>query len=210
MRHFFIFAGVVMATMCLQCCEEHSDIYDNSLRVGNILLDNSKVITPELYDSTKDNPVGVIFYADREATLVVGMCDLGNYAYSTELVKFKNASSSIDTMDGKASTATLVMTDYETPAADAAVAYSPGIAGWHLPSAYELRLLAFSSKEVNKSLEKIGGQPLTDEQYVSSSQDGSSEDNSIAFCYCVSLEKGLVTSSMKTVEHPVRPVMIIK
>ena len=50
-------------------CEEHSDEFDGSLRVGNILLADNSVVSPQGYDADGQQAVGVIFYCNRDTAL---------------------------------------------------------------------------------------------------------------------------------------------
>ncbi len=47
-------------------CEEHTDEFDGSLRVGNILLADNSVVSPQGYDADGQQAVGVIFYCNRD------------------------------------------------------------------------------------------------------------------------------------------------
>ena len=61
-------------------CEEHTDEYDGSLRVGNILLADNSVVSPQGYDADGQQAVGVIFYCNRDTALVISTHELGCYA----------------------------------------------------------------------------------------------------------------------------------
>ena len=50
----------------LTSCEEHTDEYDGSLRVGNILLADNSVVSPQGFDSNCDKAVGGIVYTNRD------------------------------------------------------------------------------------------------------------------------------------------------
>lgn len=66
-------------------CEEHTDEFDGSLRVGNILLADNSVVSPQGYDADGQQAVGVIFYCNRDTALVVSTHELGSYAYADSL-----------------------------------------------------------------------------------------------------------------------------
>ena len=66
-------------------CEEHTDEYDGSLRVGNILLADNSVVSPQGYDAEGKQAVGVIFYCNRDTALVISTHELGSYAYADSL-----------------------------------------------------------------------------------------------------------------------------
>jgi hypothetical protein len=56
----------------------------------------------------------------------------------------------------------------------------------------------------------IGGDDFSAGQYISSSQDGSSSENSEVYYLSVSLKTGFVTSTLKTKHGIVRPVLRIQ
>jgi hypothetical protein len=74
----------------LTSCEEHSDIYDNTLKVGNIYLSNDRVVSPEGYNPDTDDAVGVIFFVKEDTALVVGKQEMGSYIYSDSLGTIPN------------------------------------------------------------------------------------------------------------------------
>ena len=55
-------AMMAVCLMALVSCEEHTDIYDNRVSVGNILLSDNTLISPYGYDKDCHQAVGVVFY----------------------------------------------------------------------------------------------------------------------------------------------------
>ena len=68
------YAAMLMMTVAVMggmtSCEEHTDEFDGSLRVGNILLADNSVVSPQGYDADGQQAVGVIFYCNRDTALV--------------------------------------------------------------------------------------------------------------------------------------------
>ena len=56
----------------------------------------------------------------------------------------------------------------------------------------------------------IGGEPFSDGQYVSSTQDGSSSESEQMYYLSVAVRSGFVTSTIKTTPGRVRPVLRIR
>ena len=100
-------------------CEEHTDEFDGSLRVGNILLADNSVVSPQGYDADGQQAVGVIFYCNRDTALVVSTHELGSYAYADSLGTVGSVDSDSRTLCGAENTAALLVSEIPTPAAEA-------------------------------------------------------------------------------------------
>ena len=195
-------------------CSEHElaniDYAGGMLQVGNILLSNNTVKTPAKFKPATDNAVGVIFYASKDTAYVVAKEELGPFRYADANTNINSVSTSVSLLNGKANTAALLAdTKTNTPAAQAATAYDGVVTGWYLPSVAELKILSTYRNTVAASMALIGGDAFSDEQYASSTQDGTSTANTEMYYYCVSLIKGFVTSNEKTNTARVRPVLMI-
>ena len=110
----------------LTSCEEHSDIYDNTLKVGNIYLSNDRVVSPEGYNPDTDDAVGVIFYVHEDTTLVVGKQEMGNYIYSDSLGTIPNVVNDAISLSGMQNTAAIRASEFAKhfPALTAPLAWS--------------------------------------------------------------------------------------
>ena len=163
-------------------CEEHTDEFDGSLRVGN----------------------------NRDTALVVSTHELGSYAYADSLGTVGSVDSDSRTLCGAENTAALLVSEIPTPAAEAVADFRSPMASWALPSAGELRALASMLPVVENSMRMIGGEPFSDGQYVSSTQDGSSSESEQMYYLSVAVRSGFVTSTIKTTPGRVRPVLRIR
>lgn len=191
-------------------CEEHTDEFDGSLRVGNILLADNSVVSPQGYDADGQQAVGVIFYCNRDTALVVSTHELGSYAYADSLGTVGSVDSDSRTLCGAENTAALLVSEIPTPAAEAVADFRSPMASWALPLAGELRALASMLPVVENSMRMIGGEPFSDGQYVSSTQDGSSSESEQMYYLSVAVRSGFVTSTIKTTPGRVRPVLRIR
>jgi hypothetical protein len=191
-------------------CEEHTDEFDGSLRVGNILLADNSVVSPQGYDADGQQAVGVIFYCNRDTALVVSTHELGSYVYADSLGTVGSVDSDSRTLCGAENTAALLVSEIPTPAAEAVADFRSPMASWALPSVGELRALASMLPVVENSMRMIGGEPFSDGQYVSSTQDGSSSESEQMYYLSVAVRSGFVTSTIKTTPGRVRPVLRIR
>ena len=207
-----LFLCVAVACVCvLHSCEEHTDIYDNRVSVGNILLSDNTLISPYGYDSSCHQAVGVVFYTNRDTALVVGLREMGEYQYTDSLGTVSSVTNDIFSKCGVENTAAIMaQEDMYSPAVEAVMQYSSPVSGWALPSAGELRALSDNLIPVRHAMEVIGGDAFSDGQYLSSSQDGSSSESEQMYYYSVSLRNGFVTSTVKTTPGRVRPVLRIR
>ena len=203
-------AIAIISALATASCEEHVDIYDSSIRVGNVLLSDNTVVSPYGYDRDSHMAVGVIFYANEDTALVVGTKELGRHAYTDSIGTVSNVGNDVFSLCGAENTAAILSSTLHSPAVEAVKSFRSPISGWVLPSAGELRALSRNLAVVSGSMKAVGGDAFTARQYVSSSQDGSSSDSERMYYYSVSLENGFVTSVLKSTEGCVRPVLRIR
>lgn len=206
----FMAVMAVVSVLTMAGCEEHTEMYDSSIKVGNILLSDNTVISPYGYDKGSHMAVGVIFYTNEDTALVVGTRELGRYIYTDSIGTVSNVTNDAVTLCGAENTAAILASEFFSPAVEAVKAYPSPVSGWVLPSAGELKVLSRNLPLVSLSMKVIGGDAFTTQQYLSSSQDGSSADSEKMYYYSVSLENGFITSVLKTTEGCVRPVLRIR
>lgn len=183
---------------------------DVSWTVGNVLLADNTVVSPLGYDKAHDTAVGVIFYANGDSVFVVGTEELGQHIYSQELSSISSVTNDTYTLCGTENTAAIRASGISCPAVEAVNAFTSPVKGWALPSAGELKMLSKNLNTVRASMSAIGGNDFSSEQYLSSSQDGSSSESEEMFYYAVSLTNGFVTSVSKDVASNVRPILRIR
>lgn len=201
----------MLAFICVMAaCDERPVEDDTSWSVGNILLSDNTVVSPLGYDKDSDTAVGVIFYASGDSVFVVGTKELGKYIYSEELSSIANVTNDAMSLCGTENTAAIMASEVSCPAVDAVNGFASPVSGWALPSAGELKMISKNLGAVAAAMAVISGDAFTSEQYLSSSQDGSSSDSQSMFYYAVSLTNGFVTSVNKAVASNVRPILRIK
>lgn len=206
LKTFLLLLTVAMAASC----EERPVMEDTSLSVGNILLTDNTIISPSGFDRNSQTAAGVIFYAKGDTVLVVGTKELGKFLYTDSIGTVSSVTNDKYSLCGTENTAAIMASEFNSPAVDAVNKYASPVSGWALPSAGELVRLSQNLKTVSRTMAVIGGDAFSSEQYLSSSQDGSSSESEEVYYYGVSLEKGFVTSISKAVPNNVRPVMRIR
>ena len=217
LRYSFLFhrpcrgwLAVVLASICMVSCHDHTDIYDSSIRVGSILLADNTVISPVGYDASEHQAAGVIFYVNKDTALVVGLRELGSHQFSDTLSSVSGIVNDAESKCGTENTAAIVASGISSPAVESVLHYPSPVSGWILPSAGELRALSSNRCAVENAMRLVRGDAFSSGQYVSSSQDGSSSESEQMYYLSVSLANGFVTSTVKTSPGAVRPVMRIR
>ena len=198
-------------TLILLCsCSDRPETIDKSLRVGNILLSDNTITSPEGYNKNTDTAVGVIFYQNGDTVIVVGVKELGQYIYSDSIGTIASVTNNSYSLCGTENTAAILSSSFQSPAVNAITQYPSPISGWALPSAGELKRLSQNLNQVKIAMKVIGGDDFKSGQYLSSSQDGTTSETQQLLYYGVSLQNGFVTSINKHVPNNVRPILRVR
>lgn len=208
MKKILLFISVSLTVwLGLVSCENHTDEFDNSPKVGSILLSDGTVVSAEGFKADGLSAVGVIFYVKRDTILVVGTKELGSYAYADSLVTISGVTNDYTSLCGTENTAAIMASGIASPAVNVVNKYTTYFSSWALPSAGELRALSASLPIVSRTMKLIGGDDFQSGQYVSSSGDGTSSGSEQMYYYSVSLQSSYVTSTIKTMSGLVRPIL---
>lgn len=217
---FRLLAAVLLGGILASSCQEHEYFPDYTLRVGNIYCQDGRIIPPEVFDDKHDEPIGVIVAlgategALTYKAIAVGL-DEWQAAISSRNQVFDGVGSGIDDMQGRSNTASMLMAAMEDstlscPAAEYTTRFGKGDGSWYIPACGELRHLSRVKETVLASFRLVGAKPLTDQWYVSSSQDDTSEATTELYNLNVSMSEGRVMSSGKTSVKIVRPFIVIQ
>ena len=130
------------------------------VQVGDILCKGNKVVKPADYDAKNHTAIGVVFYVDdsgEHGTAVAleneGLFAWGGCGVDTDLDNYSNRGSAARDIDGFNNTKTILEKGKDYPAF-AAVDFENG---WYLPAAGQLKCLFKNLKDVDKSIDKVGG-----------------------------------------------------
>ena len=130
------------------------------VKVGDILCEGDKIVSLADYDASKSTAIGVVFYVDASGQhgWAVSLDNLGKYSWGkydedSPLDNVASAARASSVIDGYKNTKTIVEKGLDYPAFTAVDFEN----GWYLPAVGQLKRLFGNFKEVNKSLEKVGG-----------------------------------------------------
>lgn len=209
---------VLAVSFLVAACEKHEPAIDYSLKVGNIYIDDGRIIPPEAYDPQQHTAVAVIVATgnsnDPFKALGVALDEWQDRA-ANMTGELDGVSGDIDDMNGRSNTAAMLaaMEEDEKLDCSAAVsvsAYGEGDGRWHLPACGELLRLASNRQRIDQVLRVVGGKELTTDLYLSSTIDGTDEYSKKLYMRNVSLQEGRVVSSSRTAEKTVRPFILIR
>ena len=209
---------VLAVSFLVAACEKHEPAIDYSLKVGNIYIDDGRIIPPEAYDPQQHTAVAVIVATgnsnDPFKALGVALDEWQDRA-ANMTGKLDGVSGDIDDMNGRSNTAAMLAAMEEDekldcPAAVSVSAYGEGDGRWHLPACGELLRLASNRQRIDQVLRVVGGKALTTDLYLSSTIDGTDEYSEKLYMRNVSLQEGRVVSSSRTAEKTVRPFILIR
>lgn len=209
---------VLAVSFLVAACEKHEPAIDYSLKVGNIYIDDGRIIPPEAYDPQQHTAVAVIVATgnsnDPFKALGVALDEWQDRA-ANMTGELDGVSGDIDDMNGRSNTAAMLAAMEEDekldcPAAVSVSAYGEGDGRWHLPACGELLRLASNRQRIDQVLRVVGGKTLTTDLYLSSTIDGTDEYSEKLYMRNVSLQEGRVVSSSRTAEKTVRPFILIR
>lgn len=206
----YIFLAFLSLMFTLTSCSEHEDAWYGNATVGSILLSDNTVISAERYDSTKMTAIGVVIGTCMDSTWVVSVNELGRKQYLDTLMTVDNVSTDLTALDGRENTAGLLQSERTSEAANSVVNFSSPIGGWSLPSAGELLMIKANLPTIEHSMSIVGGDAFSTSPYLSSTQDGSSDETEELYVCCVTLQTGYVSSMLKTGRALVRPVLRLR
>lgn len=209
---------VLAVSFLVAACEKHEPAINYSLKVGNIYIDDGRIIPPEAYDPQQHTAVAVIVATgnsnDPFKALGVALDEWQDRA-ANMTGELDGVSGDIDDMNGRSNTAAMLAAMEEDekldcPAAVSVSAYGEGDGRWHLPACGELLRLASNRQRIDQVLRVVGGKALTTDLYLSSTIDGTDEYSEKLYMRNVSLQEGRVVSSSRTAEKTVRPFILIR
>ena len=209
---------VLAVSFLVAACEKHEPAIDYSLKVGNIYIEDGRIIPPEAYDPQQHTAVAVIVATgnsnDPFKALGVALDEWQDRA-ANMTGELDGVSGDIDDMNGRSNTAAMLAAMEEDekldcPAAVSVSAYGEGDGRWHLPACGELLRLASNRQRIDQVLRVVGGKALTTDLYLSSTIDGTDEYSEKLYMRNVSLQEGRVVSSSRTAEKTVRPFILIR
>ena len=213
----------LMAGMMLAACDAHEEVVDYTLKIGNVFRMDGSIVPPEYHLSEEGQTaeaIGIVVAIggeeDNYSALVMALNDLkGEYWYTAKTAE-TGVSTDVEAFNGKENTSTLLIEYSEDKELDPmgaimASTYNAGnITGWHLPSVAEMKSVVKNRLLITRIVKALGGDDFGNSWYLTSTADGSSDETTIMYNWCIIMPEGRVVKAEKTESHKVRPFMIIR
>ena len=213
----------LLATLLMVGCDEHVDVVDLSLKVGNVYRVDGSIVPPSHHVGQRDEApqaVGVVVAvgttSDKYTALVMALEDLDESYWFSGITDDTDVSTDVKAFNGKENTA-MLLSEYAknkeldpTGAIMAGAYQAGGITGWHLPSVGEMLAAVNNRETVSNTLKMLHVTGFTGEWYLTTTADGTSSETKMLYNYCIIMPEGRVNSKLKTELHKVRPFMIIR
>jgi hypothetical protein len=219
MKKIFLF---IINGLCLfASCQEHEELIDISLKIGNLYCSDGSVVNPKSYRESGKTAVAVIFWVNEnpepatDKAFAVSLENLPAVAWAELPENISSVSTSLEALNGTSNTASIIIWGSEegvsTPAGSDAYNYAKqGVFGWFLPSMAEAMHIYRNKDAIYDAFKYCDGKEFSNIWYWTSTQDGTGPDTSILNALSVSLTEGRGTGSNKMNIFAVRPVIGIK
>lgn len=206
---------MLTALFVLTGCDEHIDPLDTSLRPCQILCTDGQVLTYEQMKLEGKTPIGVVFYANHgnEEIPCIGyavyLWDSSSESYADSLGVNQETSADVSAYDGNANTYAMYASEV-SPAANSVFGIWRFGQSAFIPSVAEMNLLFSIRTEVNRYIEKCGGDIIPDapeECWYWTSTEVAGQERYKAWLY--SLSTGAMQETPKIEMHKIRPIISI-
>lgn len=215
MKIFHTICAAVMAAT-IASCDAHQDFPDTSMKIGDILCTDGKVVRYEEMKAQEKTPIAVVFYVNQNEKIqgtgyAVYLWDVVPQAFADSLGIEQGTSADIETYDGNSNTFAI----YDTKVPASPMAESVFDIWWYgqsafIPSVAEMRLLFSASQIINPLIEQCGGDQLSrspDECWYWTSTEVDGQQKAKAWLY--SMCSGAMQETPKIKAHKLRPIITI-
>lgn len=203
----------------LTSCDEHIEVEDTSLKVGQILCTDGSIVALEQIEPLRKQPIAVVFYVNHgdDNTIPSGtglaayLWDVKEQAFSDSIGVSQGTSTSFTACDGNSNTYAL----YNNKNANSPMAQTV-FDLWHngrscyVPSVGEMRLMFYNRGVINKYSQILGGTALSDkdtESFYWTSTEVAGQAPAKAWVY--SLTAGTIQEAPKTQSYKIRPIVTL-
>lgn len=206
---------MLTALFILTGCDEHIDPLDTSLRPCQILCTDGKVLTYEQMEQEGKTPIAVVFYANRGNENIEGsgyavyLWDSQKEIYADSLGVNQATSADVSAYDGNSNTYAMYASGVSPAASSVFAIWRFGQSAF-IPSVAEMKLLFSMRTEVNRYIEKCGGDKIPDvpeECWYWTSTEVAGQELHKAWLY--SLSTGAMQETPKDEMHKIRPIISI-
>lgn len=202
--------------MAMTSCDGHHPEPDMGMKIGDVLCTDGQILSPDFWKKSGKEAIGIVFYVNTNPEIegkgfAVYLCDMTPVAFADSLGVKQGTSADPYAMDGNSNTFALMsQRNVSSPMADAVFELWRYGQSAYIPSVAQLRLLKETRMTINRNLEVIGGEIITDTPdgcwYWSSTEVAGQE---AAKGWLYSLSQGAIQETPKNQAHKVRPIITI-
>ena len=211
MKIFHTICAAFMAAT-IASCDAHQDFPDTSMKIGDIVCTDGKIVRYEDMKIQEKTPIAVVFYVNQKEDVegtgyAVYLNDIEPCAYSDSIGIKHDTSADLTALDGNSNTHAMRSTG-TSPAAEAVFDIWEYGQSAYIPSVAQMRLLYAVRETVNPVIERCGGHPLPLDEYDCwywTSTEVSGQETAKAWLY--STGSGAMQETPKTQAHKLRPII---
>lgn len=202
--------------MAVTSCDGHHPGPDMGMKVGDVLCTDGQIIPMKAWSESGKEGIGIVFHVNTDPEVegrgfAVYLNDLEPLAFADSLGIKQGTSADAYALDGNANTYALMsQRNVGSPMADAVFELWRYGQSAYIPSVAQLRLLKGARSHINKGIETIGGEPISDTPdgcWYWSSTEVAGQETAKAWLY--SLSQGAMQETPKTQNHKIRPIITI-
>lgn len=213
MKIFHTICAAFMAAT-IASCDAHQDFPDTSMKIGDILCTDGKVVRYEEMKAQEKTPIAVVFYVNQKEDIegtgyAVYLKDIEPCAYSDSIGIKHDTSADLAAFDGNSNTHAMYFT-YTSPAAEAVFDMWQYGQSAYIPSVAQLYLLYEVRNKINEYIRKCGGDEIQDnpdECWYWTSTEVKEQETDKAWLF--SLASGAIQETPKTQAHKIRPIITL-
>ena len=216
MKKNIILLPLLLIPMLLTSCDEHRDIPDTAMKVGDIVCTDGEVLPPTQYAESGKEAIAVVYHISHEETepgqgYAVYLWDIGKVPFADSLGVKQGTSADPTALDGNTNTHALYSCkDTESPMAKTVFAMWRYGQSAYVASSAQMRLLKAAKARINPIIEHCGGTPLPEDEaegWYWTSTEVEQQESAKAWLY--SLSSGAMQETPKNQAHRVRPIITI-
>lgn len=202
--------------MAVASCDGHHPEPDMGMKIGDVLCTDGQILSISDWKKLGKEGIGVVFHVNTNPDVegrgfAVYLRDLAPVAFADSLGIKQGTSTDLYAFDGNTNTFALMsQRNVGSPMADAVFELWRYGQSAYIPSVAQLQLLKEVRSTVNRNLEAIGGENITDSAdgcWYWSSTEVAGQETAKGWLY--SLSQGALQETPKTQAHKVRPIITI-
>lgn len=202
--------------MAVTSCDGHHPEPDMGMKIGDVLCTDGQILSVSDWQKSGKEGIGIVYHVNTNPDIegrgyAVYLNDIAPAAFADSLGVKQGTSADAYALDGNANTYALMsQRNVGSPMADAVFEIWRYGQSAYIPSVAQLRLLKDVRHSINRGLEAIGGETITDTPdgcWYWSSTEVAGQETVKAWLY--SLSQGAMQETPKTQSHKIRPIITI-